>query len=187
MPKNILIVIEQAVNQCLDMDLTKFNQIEIVVSASQKSLPVEFVKELLRIQSQCGSPVELLTTKGTGGHHVEMYLAWLLGRHIEKIPDANITVIADNVDAEGLLSNCIDEEYHERICIIQGDVAASKSEGLKLEKPAPKKAPVETASAAEDKVKQADSKLISKLMERQDILEARHPITGEALPSPLNN
>ncbi|MBB6055967.1 MAG: hypothetical protein EOM46_19445 [Gammaproteobacteria bacterium] len=186
MPKNILIVIEQAVNKCLDMDLTKFNQLEIVVSASQKSLPVEFVKELLRIQVQCGSPVELLTTKGTGGHHVEMYLAWLLGRHIEKTPDANITVIADNIDAESLLGNCIDEEYHDRICIIQGDADVPKSEGLKLEKPAQKKAPIETA-VAEEKVKQADNKLISKLMERQDILEARHPITGEPLPSPLNN
>jgi len=44
MLKNILIVIEQAVNKCLDLDLTKFNQIEIVVSASQKTLPVEFEK-----------------------------------------------------------------------------------------------------------------------------------------------
>ncbi len=190
MLKNILIVIEQAVNKCLDLDLTKFNQIEIVVSASQKTLPVEFVKELLRIQNQCGSPVELLTTKGTGGHHVEMYLAWLLGRHIEKTPDANITVIANDIDAESLLSNCIDEEYHERICIIQEGTlaAASKSDEPKLEKPVQKKAPIETAAAApEEKVKQADSKLISKLMERNDILEARHPITGEPLPSPLNN
>ncbi len=187
MLKNILIVIEQAVNKCLDLDLTKFNKIEIVVSASQKTLPVEFVKELLRIQTQCGSPVELLTTKGTGGHHVEMYLAWLLGRHIEKMPDANITVIANDIDAESLLSNCIDEEYHERSCIIQEGTPASAE--LKLEKPAHKKAPVETASAApaEEKVKQADSKLISKLMERNDILEARHPITGEPLPSPINS
>ncbi|WP_321409503.1 hypothetical protein [Tolumonas auensis] len=187
MLKNILIVIEQAVNKCLDLDLTKFNKIEIVVSASQKTLPVEFVKELLRIQTQCGSPVELLTTKGTGGHHVEMYLAWLLGRHIEKMPDANITVIANDIDAESLLSNCIDEEYHERICIIQDGTPAAAE--LKLEKPAQKKAPVETASAApaEEKVKQADSKLISKLMERNDILEARHPITGEPLPSPINS
>ncbi len=187
MLKNILIVIEQAVNKCLDLDLTKFNKIEIVVSASQKTLPVEFVKELLRIQTQCGSPVELLTTKGTGGHHVEMYLAWLLGRHIEKMPDANITVIANDIDAESLLSNCIDEEYHERICIIQDGTPASAE--LKLEKPAQIKAPVETASAApaEEKVKQADSKLISKLMERNDILEARHPITGEPLPSPINS
>lgn len=39
---------------------------------------------------------------------------------------------------------------------------------------------------AEEKVKQADNKLISKLMERKDILEARHPITGEPLPEPLH-
>ena len=95
MLKNLLIVIDQAVNKCLDLDLTKFNQIEIVVGASQKTLPVAFVKELLRIQSMSGVPVELLTTKGTGSHHVEMYLAWLLGRHIEKLPDAyTVDVVA---------------------------------------------------------------------------------------------
>ncbi len=192
MLKNILIVIEQAVNKCLDLDLTKFNKIEIVVSASQKTLPVEFVKELLRIQTQCGSPVELLTTKGTGGHHVEMYLAWLLGRHIEKMPDANITVIANDIDGDSLLNNCIDEEYHDRICIIQegGAPAAAKPTELQFEKTVQKKAPIETVAAepvvAEEKVKQADNKLISKLMERKDILEARHPITGEPLPEPLN-
>ncbi len=96
MLKNLLIVIDQAVNKCLDLDLTKFNQIEIVVGASQKTLPVAFVKELLRIQSMSGVPVELLTTKGTGSHHVEMYLAWLLGRHIEKLPDAYINVVGNN-------------------------------------------------------------------------------------------
>jgi len=191
MLKNLLIVIDQAVNKCLDLDLTKFNQIEIVVGASQKTLPVAFVKELLRIQSMSGVPVELLTTKGTGSHHVEMYLAWLLGRHIEKLPDAYITVIANDIDAESLLSNCIDEEYHDRICIIQDDgAAAAKPTELQFEKPAQKKAPVEAVTAepvvAEEKVKQADNKLISKLMERKDILEARHPITGEPLPEPLH-
>ncbi len=38
MQKNILIVIDQAVNQCLDMDLSKFNQLEIVIGASQKTV-----------------------------------------------------------------------------------------------------------------------------------------------------
>lgn len=191
MLKNILIVIDQAVNKCLDLDLSKFNQIEIVVGASQKTLPVEFVKELLRIQSMCGVPVELLSTKGKGAHHVEMYLAWLLGRHIEKLPDASITVIANDIDAESLLNNCIDEEYHERICIIQDGVAAvaAKMDELQFEKPAQKKAVVEAVAAepvADEKVKQSDNKLISKLMERKEILEARHPITGEPLPEPLH-
>lgn len=192
MLKNLLIVIDQAVNKCLDLDLTKFNQIEIVVGASQKTLPVAFVKELLRIQSMSGVPVELLTTKGTGSHHVEMYLAWLLGRHIEKMPDAYITVIANDIDADSLLNNCIDEEYHDRICIIQegGAATAAKPTELQFEKPTQKKAPMEAVAAepvvAEEKVKQADNKLISKLMERKDILEARHPITGEPLPEPLN-
>ena len=192
MQKNILIVIDQAVNQCLDMDLSKFNQLEIVIGASQKTLPVAFVKELLRIQSMSGVPVELLTTKGTGSHHVEMYLAWLLGRHIEKMPDAYITVIANDIDGDSLLNNCIDEEYHDRICIIQegGASVAAKPAELQFEKPVQKKAPIEAVTAepvvAEEKVKQADNKLISKLMERKDILEARHPITGEPLPEPLN-
>lgn len=191
MLKNILIVIDQAVNKCLDLDLSKFNQIEIVVGASQKTLPVEFVKELLRIQSMCGVPVELLSTKGKGAHHVEMYLAWLLGRHIEKLPDASITVIANDIDAESLLNNCIDEEYHERICIIQDGVAAvaAKMDELQFEKPAQKKTVVEavaTEPVADEKVKQSDNKLISKLMERKEILEARHPITGEPLPEPLH-
>jgi hypothetical protein len=195
MQKNILIVIDQAVNQCLDMDLSKFNQIEIVVGASQKTLPVEFVKELLRIQSMCGVPVDLLSTKGKGAHHVEMYLAWLLGRHIEKMPDAYITVIANEIDADSLLENCIDEEYHDRICVIQHGSAASapvgtKSDELQFEKPATKKAPIEIVQnepvVAEEKVKQSDNKLISKLMERKDVLEARHPITGEPLPEPLH-
>ncbi len=192
MLKNLLIVIDQAVNKCLDLDLTKFNQIEIVVGASQKTLPVAFVKELLRIQSMSGVPVELLTTKGTGSHHVEMYLAWLLGRHIEKMPDAYITVIANDIDGDSLLNNCIDEEYHDRICIIQegGAPVAAKPAELQFEKPVQKKAPVEAVAAepaaAEEKVKQADNKLISKLMERKDILEARHPITGEPLPEPLH-
>lgn len=54
---------------------------------------------------------------------------------------ANITVIANDIDAESLLSNCIDEEYHERICIIQEGTlaAASKSDEPKLEKPVQKK------------------------------------------------
>ena len=192
MQKNILIVIDQAVNQCLDMDLSKFNQLEIVIGASQKTLPVAFVKELLRIQSMSGVPVDLLTTKGTGSHHVEMYLAWLLGRHIEKMPDAYITVIANDIDGDSLLNNCIDEEYHDRICIIQdgGAAVAAKPAELQFEKPVQKKAPIEAVTAepvvAEEKVKQADNKLISKLMERKDILEARHPITGEPLPEPLN-
>ncbi len=191
MLKNLLIVIDQAVNKCLDLDLTKFNQIEIVVGASQKTLPVAFVKELLRIQSMSGVPVELLTTKGTGSHHVEMYLAWLLGRHIEKLPDAYITVIANDIDGDSLLNNCIDEEYHDRICIIQegGAAVAAKPTELQFEKPAQKKAPVDAVTAepvVEEKVKQADNKLISKLMERKDILEARHPITGEPLPEPLH-
>lgn len=192
MQRNILIVLEHAVNKCLDLDLTKFNQIEIVVSATQKTLPIELVKELLRIQSQCGLPVELLTFKGNSSHQAEMYLAWLLGRHIEKTPDASLTVIADGVDADSLLENCIDEEYHDRICIIQdGSDSASvapKSEELKLEKTVLKKAPIEVHSepAAEDSIKKSDNKLISKLMERKDILEARHPITGEPLPEPLH-
>ena len=192
MQKNILIVIDQAVNQCLDMDLSKFNQLEIVIGASQKTLPVAFVKELLRIQSMSGVPVDLLTTKGTGSHHVEMYLAWLLGRHIEKLPDAYITVIANDIDGDSLLNNCIDEEYHDRICIIQegGAAVAAKPAELQFEKPVQKKAPIEVVAAApagaEEKVKQADNKLISKLMERKDILEARHPITGEPLPEPLH-
>jgi hypothetical protein len=202
MQKNILIVIDQAVNQCLDMDLSKFNQIEIVVGASQKTLPVEFVRELLRIQTMCGVPVELLSTKGKGAHHVEMYLAWLLGRHIEKMPDAYITVIANDIDADSLLENCIDEEYHDRICVIQDGSTASvstapeatpavtKSEALQFEKPATKKAAIEIVQnepvVAEEKVKQSDNKLISKLMERKEVLEARHPITGEPLPEPLH-
>lgn len=192
MQKNILIVIDQAVNQCLDMDLSKFNQLEIIVGASQKTLPVEFVRELLRIQTKCGVPVELLSTKGKGAHHVEMYLAWLLGRHIEKMPDAYITVIANDIDADSLLDNCIDEEYHDRICIIQDGVVpvAAKPTELQFEKPAQKKAHMEAVVTepvvAEEKVKQADNKLISKLMERKDILEARHPITGEPLPEPLH-
>ena len=200
MQKNILIVIDQAVNQCLDMDLSKFNQLEIIVGASQKTLPVEFVRELLRIQTKCGVPVDLLSTKGKGAHHVEMYLAWLLGRHIEKMPDAYITVIANDIDADSLLENCIDEEYHDRICVIQdksasadsalSETPAVKSNELAFEKPATKKAPIEIVHnepvVAEEKVKQADNKLISKLMERKDILEARHPITGEPLPEPLH-
>jgi hypothetical protein len=201
MQKNILIVIDQAVNQCLDMDLSKFNQLEIIVGASQKTLPVEFVRELLRIQTKCGVPVELLSTKGKGAHHVEMYLAWLLGRHIEKMPDAYITVIANDIDADSLLENCIDEEYHDRICVIQdtsaapadaahAETPAAKSNELAFEKPVTKKAPIEIVHnepvVAEEKVKQADNKLISKLMDRKGILEARHPITGEPLPEPLN-
>ncbi len=186
MQKNTLIVVEQAVDKCLDLDLTKFNQIEIIVSASQKTMPVEFVKELLRIQFQSGSPIELLTAKGSASHHIEMYLAWLLGRHIEKNPDSNITVIASDIDADALLETCIDGEYHDRICIIQdGSLPAAKEE-LKLEKAAPKKVAAAEAEVPEEKVKQADNKLISKLMERKDILEARHPITGEPLPEPLH-
>ena len=185
MQKNTLIVVEQAVDKCLDLDLTKFNQIEIIVSASQKTMPVEFVKELLRIQYQSGSPIELLTTKGSGGHHVEMYLAWLLGRHIEKNPESNITVIASDIDADALLDTCIDEEYHDRICIIQdGSLPAAAKDEMKLEKAPTKKAAA--VDAPEEKVKQADNKLISKLMERKDILEARHQITGEPLPEPLH-
>jgi hypothetical protein len=115
----------------------------------------------------------------------------LLGRYIEKLPDAYITVIANDIDGDSLLNNCIDEEYHDRICIIQEDgAAAAKPTELQFEKPAQKKAPVEAVTAAsvvaEEKVKQADNKLISKLMERKDILEARHPITGEPLPEPLH-
>lgn len=199
MQKNLLIVVDQAVNQCLDMDLSKFNQLEIIVGANQKSLPVEFVRELLRIQTKCGVPVDLLSTKGKGAHHVEMYLAWLLGRHIEKMPDAYITVIANDIDADSLLENCIDEEYHDRICVIQDTSAKAeepeapikKPTELAFEKPVTKKAPIEVVHsepvvAAEEKVKQSDNKLISKLMERKEILEARHPITGEPLPEPLN-
>ena len=55
---------------------------------------------------------------------------------------------------------------------------------MKLEKAPTKKAAA--VDAPEEKVKQADNKLISKLMERKDILEARHPITGEPLPEPLH-
>jgi hypothetical protein len=222
MQENVLIVVDQAVNKCLDLDLTNYKQIEIIVGASQKTLPVEFVRELLRIQSKCGVPVDLLATKGTGSHHVEMYLAWLLGRHIEKLPDGNITVIANGIDADSLLDNCIDEEYHHRISILSEDavIPAAKSvavenkpvdakvaeiketakpvslDKIELEKPASaavhvaKKPEIELVPTktelAEDNTKQLDSKLISKLMQKKEILEARHPITGEPLPEPLN-
>lgn len=224
MQENVLIVVDQAVNKCLDLDLTHYRQIEIIVGASQKTLPVEFVRELLRIQSKCGVPVDLLATKGTGSHHVEMYLAWLLGRHIEKLPEnGNITVIANDIDADSLLDNCIDEEYHHRISILSEDAvvpkAATKVENkvvetkeelkvadikeaakpvsldkIELEKPASataKKPEIELvptkSELAEENTKQLDSKLISKLMQKKEILEARHPITGEPLPEPLNN
>lgn len=194
MPNNILIVVEQAVNKCFDVDLTKFDALEIVVSANQKSLPIEFVRQLLNIQSQSGVPVELMMMKGSSPHHAELYLAWLLGRHTQRTPDANITLIVENFDATSLLENCVDEEFHDRIMVIQGEVdpaaiaAIEKSSAPSnlTDIKAPKKAPIELAAKAEAKpeTKNADSKLISKLMERN--MEARHPITGEPLPDPLN-
>lgn len=198
MPNNILIVVEQAVDKCFDVDLTKFDAMEIVVSASQKSLPIEFVRQLLNIQSQSGVPVELMMMKGSSPHHVELYLAWLLGRHTQKTPEANITLIVDNLDASSLLDNCIDEEFHDRIVVIQSEgaaaaVAAMEKPSIAAVQPnnltdlkAPKKSPIELAPKPEAKpeTKNADSKLISKLMERS--MEARHPITGEPLPDPLN-
>lgn len=187
MLKNILIVVDQAVNKCLESDLSKFDKLEVVLGASQKTLPIEFVKELLNLQSQSGIPVDLLAMKGS---QVEVYLAWLLGRHTIKEPEATITVMADGIDSESLLENCMDEESHDRIVVISDGSApapkAKASNTLEFEKPAPKKAPIETAQPETEAVKQSDNKLISKLMERKDILEARHPITGEPLPEPLN-
>lgn len=186
MLKNILIVVDQAVNKCLESDLSKFDKLEVVLGAAQKTLPIEFVKELLNLQSQSGIPVDLLAMKGS---QVEVYLAWLLGRHTIKEPEATITVMADNIDAQSLLENCMDEESHDRIVVISdGSAPAPKaaSNTLEFEKPAAKKAPIETVQPEVEAVKQSDNKLISKLMERKDILEARHPITGEPLPEPLN-
>lgn len=200
MQENVLIVVEQAVNKCLEMDLSQYKQIELIVGAAQKTMPVEFVKELLKIQSKSGIPIELLATKGSGSHHVEMYLAWLLGRHIEKLGDGNITVIANNIDADSLLDTCVDEEYRDRISIWSDDstpvAAPAKAASTKgSAEPAAKKAEMELvpqpekseAAAAEEDgdTKQMDSKLISKLMQKKEILEARHPITGEPLPDPL--
>jgi len=180
MLKNILIVVEQAVNQCLESDLSKYEKLEVVISATQKTLPIEFVKELLRLQGQSGIPVDLLTMKGS---QVELYLAWLLGRHTIKEPEATITVMAQGIDAQSLLDNCMDEEAHDRIVILSdGSAPGPKvSNTVEFEKPVAKKAPIE---AAAEQVKAGDNKLISKLMERN--LEARHPITGEPLPEPLN-
>jgi len=185
MLKNILIVVEQAVNQCLESDLSKYEKL-VVISATQKTLPIEFVKELLRLQGQSGIPVDLLTMKGS---QVELYLAWLLGRHTIKEPEATITVMAQGIDAQSLLDNCMDEESHDRIVIISDDSAPAPKAAntLEFEKPASKKAPIETAAAQNaDQVKAGDNKLISKLMERNLESQARHPITGEPLPEPLN-
>lgn len=189
MLKNILIVVEQAVNQCLQSDLSKFEKLEVVISATQKTLPIEFVKELLRLQGQSGIPVDLLTMKG---NQVELYLAWLLGRHTIKEPEATITVMAQGIDAQSLLDNCMDEESHDRIVILSDGsapaaAAPKESATLEFEKPVAKKAPIETvAEQAADPVKAGDNKLISKLMERNLDAQARHPITGEPLPEPLN-
>lgn len=99
MPKKLLLVDFENVQQ---LDLSRLDesfQIIIFVGASQKSIPIELVASAQKL----GDRVEWQKVEGNGSNALDFYIAMQLGRILEKSPNLNCMVLSKDKGFDPLI------------------------------------------------------------------------------------
>ncbi|MGL4204554.1 MAG: PIN domain-containing protein [Aeromonadaceae bacterium] len=147
MANRVLIIANDTLSALPVNIMDKFQQVIIFIAQGESSLPLELVRQLLTIQAESKSRIELQQVKGQTAAALDLSLALQVGRLVERSPESQITLLSSDERHDALVQSCLEEgtQIH-RLDTLQARPAetkaraASHSQGESVAEPAPTRA-----------------------------------------------
>lgn len=106
MANRVLIITNDNIQDLPLNEMSRFNQVILLIGKGQTNLSLEMARCLLDLQSRQSIHIELQPIKHTSKTAFDMHVALQLGRMLEREPEGSFTILSTDAGYDPLVASC---------------------------------------------------------------------------------